>query len=66
MIMQPGQILEIEVPIRAYDEKQVSYLVDGPILVLDTNPYDLTFLSAGTVLYSSHQEISVELELNVT
>ena len=64
--MSPGQIINVQTHIRAFDEEQVSYLVDGPILVLCTNKYDVTFLSGERVLYTSHQELAVELELNVT
>ena len=63
--MQPGKILNLEVPIKAYDDIQRSYWVTGPILVLETNEYDLTFLTNDVVLYTSHEELAVELEFNV-
>ena len=64
--MKPGEILDIKTPIRAYDEFQASYWADGPILILESNEYDVTFLCMSKVLYSSFQEIAVELELNVS
>ncbi len=61
--IEKGNLLEIECPIRAYDEQHTEYWLDGPVLVLDTNQYDVTLLSGETVLYSSWQEIAAELEL---
>ena len=64
--MKPGQVLNISEHIRSFDESSVSYWVNGPILVLGVNKYDVTFLSCGKVLYASHQELAVEVELGVS
>lgn len=61
--IEKGAILDVSTHIKAWDEKQTSYWVDGPVLILDTNEYDVTFLSGDTVLYSSWQELAIELEL---
>jgi len=61
--MLPGKILNIAVPVRAYDELNDNYWAEGLVLILDVNEYDVTFLCGNKVLYSSQQEMAVELEL---
>ena len=61
--MKPGQLLDIQGNLRAYDDSHATYWVQGPILVLDSNEYDITYLCGHHVLYSSCQEVAVELEL---
>ena len=61
--MQAGQLINIKTHIRSFDDLQTSYWLEGPALVLDTNDHDVTLFSSGKVLYTSHQELAVELEL---
>ena len=61
--MQTGELINIKTHIRSFDERNVSYWLEGPALILDTNDHDVTLFSSGKVLYTSQQELAVELEL---
>jgi len=60
----PGTIVNIAEFIRAYDEKNVSYWIDGPVLILEVNEYDVTLLVDDLVLYtSSNSHVFDQLEV---
>lgn len=60
--MKVGDLVNFTSPVQFSDDLGENYWVTGTALVLDTNEYDVTCLSAGVVLYSSWQEIGQEQE----
>lgn len=60
----PGTIVDISEFIRAYDERNVSYWINGPVLILEANEYDVTLLVDDLVLYtSSNSHVFDQLEV---
>ena len=48
-----GDVVTVDSPIKAYDDKGSAYRLDAGLcaLVLDTNQHDLTIYTCGEVLY---------------
>ncbi len=58
--MKKGQIITITEPRHAFDDFNEPHVIFGPVLVLETNEYDLTFLSTGKVLYTHISDLPWE------
>ena len=49
----PGTIVNITEYVRAFDDRNVSYWIAGPALVLGINEYDVTLFVDDLILYTS-------------
>jgi hypothetical protein len=60
--MRAGQIINVSVPVRFFNDTGSTYWGTGNALVLDTNEYDVTLLFGEDVLYASWDSLSYVIE----